>query len=129
MSSSSDMNQYWYSNVDIHRKVITQELQYYLGPQATVRPYTFEGEDGFLVTTPGPALSDEQINDICLKSREMWERQAAARGQLNQDKPLKRPLHQPVIITKAGSSNSNRRRGTDRWRNGSGGRGEEKRRD
>lgn len=45
MSSSSEMNQYWYSNVDIHRKVITQDLQYYLGPQATVRPYTFEVRD------------------------------------------------------------------------------------
>lgn len=36
------MNKYWIPHQDIHRKVITQELQYYLGPQATVRPYTLE---------------------------------------------------------------------------------------
>lgn len=68
----------------------------------------------------------EQMNDICEKSREMWERQAAARAPPNQEKPLKRPLHQPVVISKAGSSGSSRRRGTDRKRNGSGARGEEK---
>ncbi|ENH62414.1 hypothetical protein FOC1_g10012647 [Fusarium oxysporum f. sp. cubense race 1] len=55
---SSSMNKYWIPHQDIHRKVITQELQYYLGPQATVRPYTLEGEDGFLITTPGSCLTD-----------------------------------------------------------------------
>ncbi|OIW23637.1 hypothetical protein CONLIGDRAFT_649661 [Coniochaeta ligniaria NRRL 30616] len=129
MSSSSEMNKYWIPHLDIHKKVITQELQYYLGPQATVRPFTREGEDGFLITTPGPCLSDEQIDDICVKSKEMWERQAAARAQPNQEKPLKRPLHQPVLISKAGSNDSSRRRGTDRWRNDSGGRYEERSRD
>lgn len=39
---SSSMNKYWIPHQDIHRKVITQELQYYLGPQATVRPFTLE---------------------------------------------------------------------------------------
>lgn len=36
------MNKYWVPHLDIHKKVITQELQYYLGPEATVRPYTRE---------------------------------------------------------------------------------------
>jgi hypothetical protein len=44
-SSSSEMNKYWIPHLDIHRKVITQELQYYLGPDATVRPYTREVSD------------------------------------------------------------------------------------
>ncbi|KAH8893437.1 hypothetical protein GQ53DRAFT_805608, partial [Thozetella sp. PMI_491] len=89
MSSSSSLNQYWLPNQEIHKKVITQELQYYLGPEATVRPFTREGEDGFLITTPGPCLSDEQIDDICVKSKEMWEKQAAARSQTRSEKPLK----------------------------------------
>ncbi|EKJ76210.1 hypothetical protein FPSE_03685 [Fusarium pseudograminearum CS3096] len=55
---SSSMNKYWIPHQDIHRKVITQELQCYLGPQATVRPYTLEGEDGFLISTPGSCLTD-----------------------------------------------------------------------
>lgn len=48
--------------MDINRKVITQELQYYLGPDATVRPYTREGEDGFLITTAGSCLTDVSKN-------------------------------------------------------------------
>ena len=39
---SSSMNRYWIPHWDIQKRVITQELQYYLGPQATVRPYTLE---------------------------------------------------------------------------------------
>ncbi|KAL2196373.1 hypothetical protein P885DRAFT_78100 [Corynascus similis CBS 632.67] len=57
-SSSSSMNKYWIPHLDIHKKVITQELQYYLGPEATVRSFTRDGEDGFLITTPGPCLTD-----------------------------------------------------------------------
>ncbi|CAJ2502341.1 Uu.00g097350.m01.CDS01 [Anthostomella pinea] len=60
---------------------------------------SLQGEDGFLITTPGACLTDEQIDDICLKSKEVWEKQAAARSQQNPDKPLKRPLHQPVLIS------------------------------
>jgi len=40
--SSAAMNKYWIPHLDIHKKVITQELQYYLGPEATVRPFTRE---------------------------------------------------------------------------------------
>ncbi|KAM5364050.1 hypothetical protein ACJZ2D_011729 [Fusarium nematophilum] len=107
--SSSSMNKYWIPHQDIHRKIITQELQYYLGPQATVRPYTFEGEDGFLITTPGSCLTDEQIDDICRKSKELWDRQAAAKVQQNPEKSLKRPLHQPIVVSRGSSRDSHRR--------------------
>lgn len=36
------MNKYWIPQLDIHKKVITQELQYHLGPEATVRPFTHQ---------------------------------------------------------------------------------------
>ncbi|KAH8782519.1 uncharacterized protein K444DRAFT_593457 [Hyaloscypha bicolor E] len=95
---------YWIPNWDINKKVITQEIQYYLGPEATVRPYTRDGEDGFLITTPGQCLTDEQINDICLKSREVWEKQAAARSKKESDKQLKRPLHKPIVVSRGSKS-------------------------
>lgn len=38
--SSDSVNRYWIPHIDIHKRVITQELQYYLGPDAT-------GEFGF----------------------------------------------------------------------------------
>ncbi|KAH8596469.1 hypothetical protein B0O99DRAFT_477114, partial [Bisporella sp. PMI_857] len=86
-------NRYWIPNFDINKKVITQEIQYYLGPDATVRPYTRE----------------EQIDDICRKSKEVWEKQAAARSQKESDKQLKRPLHQPIVVSRGSKSDSRHR--------------------
>ncbi|KAH9204854.1 hypothetical protein DL95DRAFT_398201 [Leptodontidium sp. 2 PMI_412] len=113
---SGEKNRYWIPNLDINKKVITREIQYYLGPESTVRPYTREGEDGFLITTPGECLTDEQIDDICRKSKEAWERQVAARAKTNSGKQLKRPLHQPVAVCRGDTSVSSkrRRRGNDR---------------
>ncbi|KAH7407793.1 hypothetical protein BKA64DRAFT_667402 [Cadophora sp. MPI-SDFR-AT-0126] len=103
--SSSEKNRYWIPHVDINKKVIIAEIQYYLGPESTVRAYTQDGEDGFLITTPGECLTDEQIDDICRKSKEVWERQAAARTKKESDKQLKRPLHKPVVVSR-GSRNT-----------------------
>ncbi|KAK4139868.1 uncharacterized protein C8A04DRAFT_40391 [Dichotomopilus funicola] len=129
MSSSAAMNKYWIPHLDIHKKVITQELQYYLGPEATVRSFTREGEDGFLITTPGPCLTDEQIDDICVKSKEMWEKRAAARASSGtSNKVLKRPLHQPVVMSTTGTGDSTRRRRDSRRRNESRSQREERRR-
>ncbi|KAF3008158.1 hypothetical protein E8E14_003855 [Neopestalotiopsis sp. 37M] len=111
--SSSPVNRYWIPHIDIHKRVITQELQYYLGPDATVRPFTRDGEDGYLIATPGACLSDEQINDICLKSKEIWDKAAAAKAASSPEKQLKRPLHQPILISSgdgSGRRNSDRRR-------------------
>ncbi|KAI0134119.1 hypothetical protein BJ170DRAFT_679035 [Xylariales sp. AK1849] len=108
--SSQALNRYWIPHLDIHKKVITQELQCYLGPDATVRPFTREGEDGFLITTTGACLTDEQIDDICLKSKEIWDKQAAARAASSPEKQLKRPLHQPVLIS---SGEGSKRRSRD----------------
>lgn len=42
IATSSSLNRYWSPHLGIHRKIITQELQYHLRPQATVRQYTLE---------------------------------------------------------------------------------------
>jgi len=34
------MNRYWLPNIEINKRVITSELQFYLGPDSHVRPYT-----------------------------------------------------------------------------------------
>ncbi|ESZ97512.1 hypothetical protein SBOR_2059 [Sclerotinia borealis F-4128] len=105
---SSQLNRYWIPNFDINKRVITKEIQYYLGPESTLRPYTRDGEDGYLISTPGECLTDEQIDDICIKSKELWEKQAAARAKKESDKQLKRPLHQPVVISRGSKSRSPR---------------------
>ncbi|CAL3971324.1 hypothetical protein PZA11_007842 [Diplocarpon coronariae] len=104
---SSENNRYWIPNLEISKKVITQEIQYYLGPLAAVRPYTFQGEDGFLITTPGECLTDAQIDDICCKSKEVLEKQAASRWKNGLDRELKRPLHKPILISRGESRSGN----------------------
>lgn len=128
--SSREKNQYWLPNVDINKKVIIQEIQFYLGPESTVRPYTRDGEEGYLITTPGECLTDEQIDDICRKSKEVWERQAAARSKKESDKQLKRPLHKPVVVSRGSRSESSRhhRHSDDRRRSGDSRHGESSRR-
>lgn len=140
------MNKYWIPNWEINRNVITRELQLYLGPAASVRSFTRQGQDGFLISTPGPCITDvsrvnyhhhpspiithppsskarthspfsaqEQIDDICEKSRQENQRQAEARlkavvgggggGQASATLPtLKRPLNQPVVVSRASDS-------------------------
>ncbi|KAF7905272.1 uncharacterized protein EAF01_005793 [Botrytis porri] len=105
---SSQLNRYWIPNLDINKRVINKEIQYYLGPESTLRPYTRDGEDGYLISTPGECLTDEQIDDICIKSKELWEKQAAARAKKESDKQLKRPLHQPVVISRGSKPGSSR---------------------
>ncbi|PVH73389.1 hypothetical protein DL98DRAFT_389605, partial [Cadophora sp. DSE1049] len=87
----TEMNKYWIPSIEIHQKVLYREIEYYLGPKSTVKSYEYEGEDGFLITTPGECLTDEQIDDICLKSKQVWDAMPASR--------LKRPLHKPIVIT------------------------------
>ncbi|TPX17990.1 uncharacterized protein E0L32_011937 [Thyridium curvatum] len=115
--TSTTMNRYWIPQEDIHKKVISSEIQHYLGPDATVRAYSKDGEDGYLITTPGPCFSDEQIDELRVKSKEMWNRQAALRSESGEKEvPLKRPLHPPVIISRGGEGGaSRRRRPLHRW--------------
>jgi hypothetical protein len=57
-------------------------------------------------------IPQEQIDDICRKSKDLWEKQAAARSKKDAEKaekgekPLKRPLHQPVLVSKGSSARS-----------------------
>lgn len=39
---SQGMNEYWIPNHGINKKVITKEIQCYLGPEAHARPYSYE---------------------------------------------------------------------------------------
>jgi hypothetical protein len=56
-SSQYEFQDYFVPGYEISRHVIFQHIQYYLGPQASVRPYSFHGREGFLVTAPGKPLT------------------------------------------------------------------------
>ncbi|KAF2249978.1 hypothetical protein BU26DRAFT_518461 [Trematosphaeria pertusa] len=69
-------NSYFVPGYGISRAVIQNEIHYYCGPDAIVRPYTHQGRDGFLVTTSGPPLTKAQIEDLKLSSQEYEEKQS-----------------------------------------------------
>ncbi|KAL1987884.1 hypothetical protein VTN96DRAFT_1868 [Rasamsonia emersonii] len=72
----SQVQQYWLPGYGLSRHIVLGHIQYFLGPDATARPYTYQGRDGYLIH--GAPLTREQINDLAVMSRE-YERQEAAR--------------------------------------------------
>ncbi|OCT52989.1 hypothetical protein CLCR_10946 [Cladophialophora carrionii] len=74
--SISPGNDYWISGYGLSRHIVLRQLQYFLGPGATVRPYSYHGREGFLIN--GPQLTKEQIEDLKRQS-EQYERQQTMR--------------------------------------------------
>ncbi|KAF2133816.1 hypothetical protein P153DRAFT_392461 [Dothidotthia symphoricarpi CBS 119687] len=74
-------NSYFVPGYGISRAVIQNEIRYHCGPDAIVRPYTFQGRDGFLVSTFGPPLSKAQIDDLKMSSLEYEEKQSRIGGE------------------------------------------------
>ncbi|EBA27461.1 uncharacterized protein AFUA_3G11355 [Aspergillus fumigatus Af293] len=63
----SQVQQYWLPGYGLSRHIVLGHIQYFLGPSATVRPYTYQVNDYL-----------EQINDLAAMSRE-YERQESLR--------------------------------------------------
>ncbi|KAF2234334.1 hypothetical protein EV356DRAFT_576776 [Viridothelium virens] len=83
---------YFVPGYGISRYVIQSQIRYYCGPGAFARPYTLQGRDGFLVTTSGPPLTKEQLEDIREASR-AYEEQLAARANEAAENP-----NQPIVV-------------------------------
>ena len=41
----------------ISRQVMLNNVNYFLGPQATVRPFTYQQREGYLINNPGGPLT------------------------------------------------------------------------
>ncbi|KAJ4991513.1 hypothetical protein SVAN01_02894 [Stagonosporopsis vannaccii] len=73
-------NSYFIPGYGISRAVIQNEIRYHCGPDAIVRPYTFQGRDGFLISTIGPPLTKAQIEDLKISSQAYEEKQSRVAG-------------------------------------------------
>ncbi|RAK76205.1 uncharacterized protein BO72DRAFT_431150 [Aspergillus fijiensis CBS 313.89] len=67
---------YWLPGYGLSRSIVLSQIQYFLGPAATARPYSYQGRDGYLIT--GVPLTRDQIDDLAAMSRE-YERQESLR--------------------------------------------------
>lgn len=72
----SQVQPYWLPGYGLSRHIVLGHIQYFLGPSASVRPYTYQGREGYLIV--GVPLTREQIDDLAAMSRE-YERQESLR--------------------------------------------------
>ncbi|KAK2737306.1 hypothetical protein FQN57_000390 [Myotisia sp. PD_48] len=70
----SQSEQYWVSGYELSRPVMLSNIHIFLGPSASVRPYTYHGRDGYLVT--GSRLTQEQIEDLKNMSKKFEREQS-----------------------------------------------------
>ncbi|KAL2045662.1 hypothetical protein N7G274_002092 [Stereocaulon virgatum] len=77
-SSSNVYNSYFVPGYRISRHVMFTNIHYYLGPCATVRPFSYQQREGYLVSNPGTPLTKSQIEDLQYLS-EQYEQQEAER--------------------------------------------------
>ena len=49
MSSSAGVQEYWLPGFSLSRKIVLSNIHYFLGPSATVRPFTYQGREGYLI--------------------------------------------------------------------------------
>lgn len=125
MSSPDESHTWFIPGYAISRQIIVSQIRFYLGQYATVRPFTYRGREGYLVTAPGQgltmvcrccrhsmqknvrradsrpfSLSQPQIEDLKNLSRQ-YEEQAAS-------KMVGRPLiNAPVEFSTSGDGHSN----------------------
>ncbi|CEJ56436.1 hypothetical protein PMG11_02643 [Penicillium brasilianum] len=72
----SRVQQYWLPGYGLSRHIVLGHIHYFLGPTASVRPYSYQGREGYLIT--GMPLTRDQIDDLAAMSRE-YEKQEALR--------------------------------------------------
>ncbi|KAL8910801.1 MAG: hypothetical protein Q9171_003937 [Xanthocarpia ochracea] len=84
--ASDEYKQYFLPGWGISRNILFGHIHFFLGPLATVRPYSYHGREGYLVITPGPPLTEKQIEDLQNLSRQ-YEQQAAERMVVGQGQP------------------------------------------
>ena len=52
--------EYWLPGFSLSKKIVFQSIKHFLGPSATVRPYSYQGREGYLVR--GPLLTSVSYN-------------------------------------------------------------------
>ncbi|KAL2053762.1 hypothetical protein ABVK25_006067 [Lepraria finkii] len=77
-SSGNVYSCYFVPGYRISRHVMFTNIHYYLGPCATVRPFSYQQREGYLVSNAGTPLTKSQIEDLQYLS-EQYEQQEAER--------------------------------------------------
>lgn len=61
--SHDECSSYFVPGYSISRHIIFSHIHFYLGPYASVRPYSYQGREGYLVIAPGRPLT--KVDSFC----------------------------------------------------------------
>ncbi|KAL9126601.1 MAG: hypothetical protein Q9217_004375 [Psora testacea] len=102
-SSSSkrrtEYTSYFVPGYGISRQVIFNHYQYLLGPSATIKPFSFQKREGYMITNAGSPLTKNQIEDLKRMSLEYEEKEAirmmSRSGSVNSNEVY---VNQPIPV-------------------------------
>ena len=57
-TTGNELKQYFLPGWGISRNILFSHIHFFLGPYASVRPFSYQGREGYLVMTPGPPLTE-----------------------------------------------------------------------
>src|SRR5271170_921644 len=65
--ATPQVQEYWLPGYGLSRNIVLSNIQYFLGPSATVRPYTYQGREGYLIVgVPLTRVSCTEAWLLCL---------------------------------------------------------------
>ncbi|KAK2809566.1 hypothetical protein FQN50_003619 [Emmonsiellopsis sp. PD_5] len=110
----SQPQQYWLPGYQLSRHIVLTQIQYFLGPSASARPFSYQGREGYLIT--GAPLTRKQIEDLATLSLEYEKGQAMRMAHNNfSPDPSKNSSEQFINeLISVGQRENERERDSDR---------------
>ena len=100
--------QYFVPGYLISRNIICSHIQFFLGPYASVRPYSYQGREGYLVTTPGQPLTEVRICQLYEIRQEWPDIEVFLQNQIEDLQTLSRQYEQQASQRMVASGSSSR---------------------
>ncbi|KAI1911219.1 hypothetical protein LOZ12_000175 [Ophidiomyces ophidiicola] len=116
----SQQQEYWLPGYGLSRHIVLSKIQYFLGPTSSVRPYSYQGREGYLVA--GAQLTRKQIDDL-KKMSQAYEQEASIRmtqvaglntGDTSDSKVAEPYINQPVFVGRRDTRDRDRMRDRER---------------
>ena len=67
MPSAERSFSYFLPGYGLSRSVVLQQIPYQLGPNASVRPFSYQQREGYLISSPGAFLTKVRYSTYCVQ--------------------------------------------------------------
>ncbi|KPI44555.1 uncharacterized protein AB675_8810 [Cyphellophora attinorum] len=103
---SGNNEEYWLPGYGLSRHIVFRQLQYFIGPSATVRPFSYHGREGYLIK--GAPLTKKQIEDLRKQSEEYEKQQSLRMSGRRESSDDSADINTPIIVSNRGRGSSYR---------------------